>query len=90
MFLPPEACLAAALSPCLQRPENYPGHLRERGWNWLQFWDQYHCWVRNVQVFNADFAIKINADFATLENIELGTDFDRAAWSPTLTMNCTG
>ena len=57
----------------------YPGHFKEAGYNALTLEDVSQCWIRDVEIENADFAIGMdNTNFCTLDGIRLTTSRDRA------------
>lgn len=57
----------------------YPGHFHERGFNALSFTNVSQCWVRNVEIQNADFGISLGeTNFCTLDGVRLTTSATRA------------
>lgn len=52
--------------------QTYGGHFKEAGYNALYFSAAHDCWVRNVDIVNADYAVGLNGThFCTLEGIRL-------------------
>ena len=50
----------------------YGGHFKEAGYNALYFSAAHDCWVRNVSIVNADYAVGLNGThFCTLEGIRM-------------------
>lgn len=41
-------------------PASYAGHLDEEGWNGVEFAGAANCWVRNVEVYNADNSVMVS------------------------------
>lgn len=52
--------------------ETYKGHFKEAGYNALYLSAAHDCWVRNVDIVNADYAVGLNGThFCTVEGIRL-------------------
>lgn len=52
--------------------ETYGGHFMEAGFNALYFSAVHDCWVTNVDIVNADYAVGLNGThFCTLEGVKL-------------------
>ena len=50
----------------------YEGHFSEAGYNALYFSAAHDCWVKNIDIVNADYAIGLNGThFCTLEGINM-------------------
>ena len=57
----------------------YPGHFKEKGYNALFLQSVSQCWVDDIEVQNADFAIDLNStNFCTIRNVTLTTTSSRA------------
>ncbi len=57
----------------------YPGHFKEAGYNALTLEDVSQCWIRDLEIQNAGFAIGMeNTNFCTLDGIRLTTSGSRA------------
>jgi hypothetical protein len=60
----------------------YPGHFKEKGYNALFFQSVSQCWVDDIEVQNADFALDFNStNFCTIRNVTLTTSSSRAVHS---------
>lgn len=56
----------------------YDGHFREAGYNALYISAAHDCWVKDVHIINADYAIGLNGThFCTLDNINMYDSTDR-------------
>lgn len=56
----------------------YPGHFKEKGYNGLFLLNVAQCWVRDVEVENADFGLDLNStNFCTVTGVTLTTSADR-------------
>lgn len=56
-------------------PTRYPGHFKELGYNGITFSETAQCWVRNVEILNADFALEFRStNFCTADNVVLAAD----------------
>jgi len=72
-------------------PAGYLGHLTEAGYNWLYMQRQHNCWVRNVRISNADFALQLHSsNFCTIDNVTVDAEIDRSAWNQKVTRGSTG
>ena len=57
----------------------YPGHFKEKGYNAIFLQSVAHCWVREVEIQNADFGVDLNStNFCTINKVTLTTDKSRA------------
>ncbi len=57
----------------------YPGHFKEKGFNAISIDRAAQCWIDDVEIRNADFAIGLNGtNFCTLRNLTLSTSANRA------------
>lgn len=57
----------------------YPGHFKEKGYNGLFLLNVSQCWVRDVEIENADFGLDLNGtNFCTATGVTLTTSADRA------------
>jgi hypothetical protein len=57
----------------------YPGHFKENGYNGIFFQSVSQCWIRDVEIQNADFGIDLNStNFCTVSNVTLTTSKSRA------------
>ena len=57
----------------------YPGHFNEKGYNGIFMSHVGQCWVKNVQIMNADFALALyNTSFCTVDGVTLGVTANRA------------
>lgn len=41
----------------------YPGHFKERGYNAIDFFRTYQCWVRQVRIENADYGVNFRFSY---------------------------
>ncbi len=59
----------------------YGGHLNEAGYNALRFEDVSNCWVRNVDIINADRGIDLSQDtrFCTVTDVRIGVSRSRSS-----------
>ena len=56
----------------------YGGHFKEAGYNALYIGAAHDCWVRNLHIINADYAVGLNGThFCTLDNLSIYDSFDR-------------
>src|SRR5213079_2531287 len=56
----------------------YPGHFKEKGYNGVFLQDVSQCWVNDVEIQNADFAIDLNStNFCTVSDVTLTTSASR-------------
>jgi len=66
----------------------YLGHFKEKGFNALTLDDVSQCWIRDVEIQNADFGIGLNqTNFCTVSGVVLTTSQDRAVSSGSKGMN---
>lgn len=57
----------------------YPGHFREKGYNALSLYKVSQCWLRNIEIRNADFGLALEeTNFCTVQNLRLTVSADRA------------
>lgn len=57
----------------------YPGHFKESGYNAIFFQGVSECWVRDVEIQNADFGVDMNStNFCTVSNVTLTTSKSRS------------
>jgi hypothetical protein len=57
----------------------YPGHFREKGYNALSLSKVSQCWVRDIEIKNADFGLALaHTNFCTVQNLRLTVSADRA------------
>jgi hypothetical protein len=57
----------------------YPGHFKEKGFNAISINSAAQCWIDDVEIRNADFAIGMNGtNFCTVRNLTLSTSANRA------------
>lgn len=72
----------------------YAGHLKEAGWNGIEFAGASNCWLRNLVVSNTDSAVMIWASsFVTATDIVIQTTSPRSApyvfrGTESLSLNC--
>ena len=60
----------------------YPGHFKEKGFNGFFLENVSQCWIRDVEIQNADFGIDLNStNFCTVQNVTLTTSKSRAEGS---------
>ncbi len=57
----------------------FPGHFNEKGYNGIFMNNVGQCWVRDVQILNADFGLGLyGTSFCTVSGITLGVTANRA------------
>ncbi len=52
----------------------YGGHFTERGFNAIAMSNVAHCWVRNIEINNADSGLFIGAKFVTLSGVRFHSE----------------
>jgi hypothetical protein len=58
----------------------YPGHFNEKGYNGIALQNVRDCWVRNVEILNADYGVTLNhSRFSSVTDVVLDTNFDRGS-----------
>ena len=56
----------------------YPGHFKEKGFNALTLEEVSNCWIRDVEIQNADFGIGLDGtNFCTVDGVRLKTSSRR-------------
>ncbi len=66
----------------------YLGHFKEKGFNALTLEDVSQCWIRNVEIQNADFGIGLDGtNFCTVTGVRLTTSASRATSAAAKGMN---
>jgi hypothetical protein len=57
----------------------YPGHFREKGYNALTLSRVSQCWIRNLEIENADFGLSLeDTNFCTVQSLRLTVSANRA------------